>query len=209
MHRAACDLSGREAYFLLVDSIVPRPVAWVSSRSRSGVGNLAPFSFFMGVSSRPPILALSLAKRIRSEGPPRFAEKDTLQNIRETGEFVVHLAPAQRQEEVLRTGEPHAPEIDESALIGLDSVAGSWVDVPRFPGLPIAMECRLHQLIPLGEPTTHLVLGEVLGWHVWDQLLDHEGRIWAERWHPLARLGVDRFAPDAFAASRGPDDSER
>jgi len=195
MKKASSELSGRESYGLLVDSIVPRPVAWVTTVSPDGVPNLAPFSFFNGVSARPPIVSVAISSKPEkdSEGGRRFVPKDTTRNIVKSGEYIIHLAPASMQELVSQTAEDHPAGTDVPALLGLETAPGEWVRVPRLLALPIAMECRMETIVEVGDPSTHLLLGEVLGWHVDDRLVDDEGRVWADRWGPLVRLGVDGF----------------
>lgn len=195
MKTSATELTGRQAYSLLVDSIVPRPVAWVTSVSSEGAVNLAPFSFFNGVSARPPIVSLAISSKPAedAEGNRTFKPKDTTRNIAQRGDYIIHLAPASLEAEVMASAEDHPPGADVPALLGLETVPGDWVDVPRLVAAPIAMECRMETLIEVGDPSTYLLLGEVLGWHVDDRLLDEDGRIWADRWDPLTRLGVDGF----------------
>ncbi len=197
MDVSASELSGRQVYGLLVDSIVPRPVAWVTTSGPSGETNLAPFSFFSGVTARPPIVSISVASRpARSPGGDRrFVPKDSARNIQDRGEFVIHLAPAAWVERVQRSAEDHPPGTSVPELLGLRTTPGSWVGVPRLLDAPISMECRLERVVTVGSPETCLILGEVLGWHIKDELLDDEGRAWALRWDPLARLGVDGYLP--------------
>ncbi|MCP4871947.1 MAG: flavin reductase family protein [Proteobacteria bacterium] len=195
MKIAAGDLSGRDRYLRLIDTIVPRPIAWVLTLSPTGVPNLAPFSFFNGVVARPPIVSVSVgAKPVTdADGGRRYVDKDTTRNIRHHGAFVVHLAPHGRADQVQRSAEDHPDGTDVPDLLGLEAVPSTWVDVPRLSALPIAMECRLHQIVPVGEPAASLILGEVLGWHVHDELVDADGRVAAGAWDPLARLGIDGY----------------
>ncbi len=195
MQRSSSELSQRDSYYLLIDSIVPRPIAWVSTISAAGVPNLAPFSFFTGVSARPPTLALSISSLVtRDDSGVRHARpKDTLANLRETGEFIVHVVPGDHRQQVLRSAERHPPELDEIALLDLETQPGTWTAVPRIPSLPVAMECRLLRQVELGDPPTTLVIGEVLGWHVDEEVLGEDGRIYSARWQPLGRLGVEGF----------------
>jgi len=206
MRKSASELSGREAYSLLIDSIVPRPVAWVTSVSRDGAVNLAPFSFFSGVSTRPPIVSLAIASKPSEDSGGRrtFVPKDTTRNIAQRGDYIIHLAGAGLESQVLRSAEDHPPGTDVPELLGLKTVPGDWVDVPRLVAAPIAMECRMETLIEVGDPSTYLLLGEVIGWHVDDALVDEDGRIWADRWGPLTRLGVDGFAGGKSASSDAP-----
>ncbi len=195
MQYPAAGLSQREAYHLLIDSIVPRPIAWVSTLSAEGVPNLAPFSFFTGVSARPPTLALSIASLVTRapDGSRQVRPKDTLANLRGNGEFIVHAVPSVCSSQVLRTAERHPPEVDEIDLVQFETVPGSWTKPLRIPSLPVAMECRLLQEVPLGDPPTTLIVGEILGWHVDDAMVGEDGRVYSARWKPLGRLGVEGF----------------
>ena len=196
MKKATSELSGREVYQLMVDSIVPRPIAWVTTVAPDGVLNLAPFSFFSGVTARPPILSIAISSKAieDDDGQRIFRPKDTTRNIVKRGEFVVHLAPAGLRSQVDASSENHPPGTDVAAALGLETVPGEWVSVPRLRDAPIAMECQLETVVEVGTPSTHLILAEVMGWHVEDRLIDDEGRIWADRWGPLGRLGVDRYS---------------
>ncbi len=195
MQSAAGDLSRREAYFMLIDSIVPRPIAWVTTISEDGVPNLAPFSFFTGLSAKPPTLVLSIASRVsRSDDGGRQARpKDTLANLRAGGEFIVHSALGALRDSVLQSAENHPPEVDEISLLGFETTPGTWTSVPRIAALPLAMECRLLEEFSFGDPPTTLVIGEVLGWHVDDEMIGDDGRFYSSRWGPLGRLGVEGF----------------
>ena len=191
----AADLSGKQAYHLMIDAIVPRPIAWVTTVSAEGIPNLAPFSFFMGVTARPPTLALSVAPRTirRDEGSRTIVEKHTIENLRATGELIVHMPSRGQRAQVVASGEGLPRAQGELAALGLhDVVPGDWVDVPRLAGARVAMECRLEQLVPVGDPPTQLVLARILGWHVAAEALV-DGRIPVAGLDPLARLGVDGY----------------
>ena len=185
--------AGARLYGLLTDSIIPRPIAWITTLSAGGVPNLAPFSFFTGVTARPPTLAVCIAAKrvVHPDGTSGFVLKDTARFISERGEFVVHPAPAGRMHAVDRSAENHREGVDVPALLGLKLAPGCRVAVPRLADLPVAMECRLDRIVSVGDPPTSMVLGEILCWHVDDRLLDADGRIAA--WDPLARLGVDGY----------------
>ena len=204
MKCAADELSGKELYSILIDSIVPRPVAWVTTLGPEGEINLAPFSFFSGVSARPPIVSLAISSRPRREqedpkrptlmaGDPRFVAKDTLRNIVKNGDYVIHLMPATSAQLVADSAQDFPEGTDVPGTLGLETVASEWVRTPRLAEAPIAMECRMDSVVEVGKPSTYLLLGEVIGWHVDDRLVDDAGRIWANRWSPLARLGIDGF----------------
>jgi len=172
-------------YRLLVSAIVPRPIAFVSTISPNGVTNLAPFSYFMGVSSSPPCLAISVARK--ADG----TKKDTLLNIESTGEFVVNSSQASFSDQVnaAATGFPYG--VSEFTEIGLHSMPSVWVRPPRVEESAIHMECKTEKIVELGgdEPgAVSLVIGRVIGIHV-DQSVMTDDTIDYAKLDPLARLG--------------------
>jgi len=179
----AATLSGRESYRLLISSITPRPIAWVGTRSADGVDNLAPFSFFMGVTSRPPSLAISVVR----PGPEE--RKHTARNILSTGEFTVSIPSVAHIAQVAHTAAPW--EGSEFSAVGLTPVAGPQVDAPRPAEAQFSMSCRLLQHVEVGN--ADLLVGQVVGFHVDDALIvrDAEGRVLIDTraLDPLARLG--------------------
>ena len=204
MKRAAADLTGKEAYALLIDSVVPRPVAWVTSLGPDGEVNLAPFSFFSGVSARPPIVSLAISSRpVREDegrnglsllgGDGRFVGKDTLRNVVRQGHYVIHLMRNDAADLISASASDFPPGTNVPGELGLETLPGEWGRTPRLAAAPVALECRMDSVVEVGRPATYLLLGEVMGWHVDDELVDEDGRIWAERWSPLARLGVDGY----------------
>ena len=191
----AATLSGRRAYQLLIDTIVPRPIAWVTTMSPDGVPNLAPFSFFTGVTARPPTLALSIAQRTERapDGRRALHDKHTVANLRASGELIVHIPSRRHRDQVVASGEALPADPQELVALGFSDIQpGTWVDVPRLGEAAVAMECRVEQIVPVGEPPVSLVLARVLGWHVREDLLV-DGRIPAAGIDPLARLGVDGY----------------
>jgi flavin reductase (DIM6/NTAB) family NADH-FMN oxidoreductase RutF len=177
-------------YKLLIGCVVPRPIAWVSSVDADGVKNLAPFSFFMGVSDDPPTLAFSSGPR----GAAR-EKKDTLRNIEASGEFVVNVVDDALAEAMNLTSGEYPPEVDEFALAGLAAAPGVKVKAPRVAEAPISMECRLARIIPVGRGPHALVLGEIVQFHVRDGLYDPAtGRIDVRRLRPVGRLAGNLYA---------------
>jgi flavin reductase (DIM6/NTAB) family NADH-FMN oxidoreductase RutF len=158
-----------EIYKLLIGAIVPRPIAFVSSIDAAGVRNLAPFSFFTGCSTNPPVVCFCSA--VRSGPRPN---KDTLENIRVTREFVVNVVSEEIAEQMNRTSAEVPPEIDEFALSGLTPLASDLVKPPRVAESKVQMECRLHQIVPVSEQPGGgiLVLGEVVRFHVLESVLE-------------------------------------
>ncbi len=176
--------------------LVPRPVAWTGTRSAQGVDNLAPFSYFMGVSSRPPGLAISVA---RGRGG---ALKDTARNILETGAFTVSMTSRDLAEPMNATSAELPPEASEFETAGLTPVDGLRVAAPWPREARASMECRLWQTLDLG--STHLFVGEIVLFHVRDELLDQDGAVIARALDPVSRLGGADYATlgEIFSLSR-------
>lgn len=183
------ELSQRDAYRMMIGSIVPRAIGWVSSVSTNGVPNLAPYSFFTGVTSSPPSLVFSPIHRAGTF-------KDTLRNVAETGEFVVNVATEEVAEAMNATSAELPPEVDEFAVAGLTAVPSVRVRAPRVAESPIQMECRLDKLVEVGRGpgASTLVVGEILAWHIRDDLYDPErSRIRIDRLHAIGRLAGDWY----------------
>jgi len=165
MHLRMDGLSAAERYKLLVGTVVPRPIAWVSTRSSAGVGNVAPYSAFNMVSAAPPLIVL---------GAMRAADgsmKDTATNILETKEFVVNLVGEPMLEAMNVTCIDAPPEVDEALLAGLEMVPSDLVAPPRIAGAPVSMECRLYQTID-APPGSTIILGEVLAMTIDERFVD-------------------------------------
>jgi flavin reductase (DIM6/NTAB) family NADH-FMN oxidoreductase RutF len=192
-----------DRYRLLISMIVPRPIAFVSTRSAAGHANLAPFSFFMGVSGDPPLLALSVSTRA---GEP----KDTARNLIDTGEFVVNAATAPLAEAVNQASGDWPADVDEFALTGLTPAPSIKVAPPRVLEAAFSLECRTHTVVPLGAaPTdTRLIVGEVVWIHVRDEVLESAEAaapfVDATRLQPIARLGRNLYTRlgEVFALDR-------
>jgi flavin reductase (DIM6/NTAB) family NADH-FMN oxidoreductase RutF len=158
------EMSPTEMYVFLRDAVVPRPIAWVSTLDEEGRTNLAPFSFFNVVSPFPPTLGFSCGPRgdNHSDGSRRL--KDTLLNIRATGEFVVNISHALILEQMVKTSDPLAHGQSEFAHAGLVEVASTRVRPPRVQGVPVAFECRTFDIIEVGVNTW--IMGTVVHMHV-------------------------------------------
>lgn len=165
----------RSVYPLLGSLVVPRPIAWVSSRSAEGIDNLAPHSFFTIVSTAPPIIVFS-----------SMGEKDTVRNIRATGEFVVCGSPAARLEQINVTSVEFGSDISEFDVAGLTREASETVAVARVAESPYALECRLVEIQEMGNGL--VVFGEVMCIAV-DASVLVDGRAVIDRLDPIARLG--------------------
>lgn len=174
----------RDVYKLLIGTVVPRPIAWVTTRSPEGVANAAPYSFFNCLSSDPPILALGVENREQQ----RF--KDTAWNIRMTEEFTVNIVDMANMDAMNVTATPFGPEVDELEMAGLTAAPGLKVSCPRIAEAPVAFECRRHVGIEIGR-SREIILGEVLCAHVREGLTDP------------ARLHTDPLKLDAIGRMGG------
>lgn len=198
------DLSPGEMHKLLIGSVIPRPIGWVSSIDRDGVLNLAPFSFFNVVCARPATLSISI-----TYNPQRDAgRKDTLRNIVETGEFVVNITTEATAIAMDQSAAEYPPHIDEFAEIELTRAPSEVVRVPRVAESPINFECTLLQTVPVGEGSgsATLVLGTIRLVHVRDDLIDERYRIDARKLQAVGRLaGVEYcYVRDIFELRRTP-----
>ncbi|MDZ7378661.1 MAG: flavin reductase family protein [candidate division KSB1 bacterium] len=174
-------------YKLLIGCVVPRPIAWVSSLSDDAVPNLAPFSFFMAVCNDPPTLAFSSGRRAGQK-------KDTVRNIEYTQDFVVNLVDDTLAEPMNLTSGEYPPEVDEFALTGLTAAPSVKVKAPRVAEAPINMECRVVQILPVGNGPHSLVLGEIVYFHIRDDLYNPAtGRIDMHKLHPVGRLAGNLY----------------
>jgi len=200
MHIDPADLDPLGAYKLALSIIVPRPIAWTGTRSMGGVDNLAPFSYFMGVSTRPPSVAISVA---RGRGG---CLKDSAKNILETGDFTVSIVPQEQAEAMNQCSAGWAPDVSEFEACGLSPSMGERVNAPYPAEAQVTMECRLVHSHDMG--TTHLLVGEVLLYHLADEVVrvDARGHVVADidAMGAFGRLGGHDYArtTDRFTLRR-------
>ncbi|WP_059104486.1 flavin reductase family protein [Shouchella shacheensis] len=177
------ELTDKNIYKLMTGSIVPRPIAWVSSKNKKDELNLAPFSFFTVASRKPPTLLISIGPGVNErEG----TIKDTLTNIRETREYVINIVPEQLGQNMHHSSASVKPDMNEFTLAGVTPQASQTIHVPAVREAPIAFEIRLDQVIPIGED--HLVLGQVQRVRVEQSAYLGNYKINIDGWKPLARL---------------------
>ena len=179
-------LDAETAYRLITGVVVPRPIAWVTTLSNSGVVNLAPFSAFTFVSPKPPMLAISVGRK-------GGIYKDTAQNILNNEEYVVHIADSSLMTAVHESSTEHPPDVSEVEELRLSTLPGERIKVPRLAAAPVAMECRFRQCLEFGETRSRLIVGEVLVFHIRDGLLQN-GKIETEALDPIARIAGPRYA---------------
>ncbi|MGD9961634.1 flavin reductase family protein [Nocardioides sp.] len=162
-------------YPLLTALVVPRPIAWVSTFSAEGVGNLAPHSFFTVACATPPIVSFT-----------SVGHKDSLRNVRETGEFVVNLASRPQLDQVNNSSAKFGPGIDEASALGIEMEPSERVRPHRVAASPASLECTLHSTIELGDSV--LILGNVVAITVLEEMMV-DGHPEFSLLQPLARLG--------------------
>lgn len=179
-------MDATSCYKILIGSIVPRAIGWVSTISADGVANLAPFSFFTAVCRKPPMVSLTIQPK-----SDRVSLKDTLINIRETGAFVTNLVTLPLADAMHHSSMEHPPEADEFELAGLAKAACDLVPAPRVAQAPVSMECRLERIIPIGEVGDHVIFGEVVRFHVRDDIHLEGGRIDTAGLNPVGRLAAE------------------
>jgi flavin reductase (DIM6/NTAB) family NADH-FMN oxidoreductase RutF len=173
--------------------VSPRPIGWISSLSKDGVVNVAPYSFYNAVTDLPPIVFFA------SNGPGRGAGvKDSQRNAEETGEFVVNVATWDLREKMNETSAPYAPEQSEAEAAGLTLAPSTLVKPPRLAESPVNLECRYLKTVDFstedGKRGNFVVFGQVVGVHLDDSILTDEGLVDPTRYRPLARLGYMDYA---------------
>lgn len=179
----ADQLSEREIYKLLVNTVLPRPIALVTTRDAGGRFNAAPFSFFNVMGSDPPIVALGI--EANPERPDGL--KDTARNIERSREFVVNLVDEALVDAMNVCGVDFPAEVDETALAGLTLVPGAQLRTPRIAESPVQFECRLHTTLLIG-PGRRIVIGEIVHLHVRDGIVNERLHVDPDRLGVVGRL---------------------
>lgn len=186
-------LRTRDKHHLMTSTILPRPIAWVTSQDGDGRLNLAPFSFFNGVSAKPPIVSISVSKRRGGE------LKDTRRNIEATKECVIHVVDEAHAHQMVETSGDFPPDKNEAEMVALKTSPGEHVKVPRLTDALVAMECRLVDVYEPPGGHVGLLLLEILAWHVRDGLIPEvDGspmRVDVHRLRPVGRLGGSEYCP--------------
>jgi len=189
-----------EVYQMLVGLVTPRPIAWVTTRSKSGVVNLAPFSFFNVFGANPPVVVFSPTQK-RDGG-----KKDTLLNIEANGEFVIN-ASTEKHTQLINLSSTTLPiEESELTLTGQSTIASTSIQTPRLADVPFALECRVLQIMPVGHGpiSANLVIGEVLTMHIDNDILGEDSQPDPRKLKAIARLGNEYWCrtQDLFQMER-------
>ncbi len=185
------DLPHSELYSILLNSVAPRPIAWVSTISASGKINLAPFSFFNAVCVDPPLLAFAPGLRQPKQPQADHGEaKDTLRNIRETKEFVVNIVTYELAEAMNLTSGEYDESVNEFEVAKLTPAPSQIVRPPRVAESPVSFECKLHQILDFSpRPTSgSLVIGQIVSVHMNDAHIK-EGRLDRNSLDLIGRMG--------------------
>jgi flavin reductase (DIM6/NTAB) family NADH-FMN oxidoreductase RutF len=179
----------------MISCIAPRPIAFVSTLSRAGVTNLAPFSFFNGVSGDPPVVSIAVATK--RDG----SKKDTWRNIEDTGEYVINVVVPELMDAVIVGARELPHDISELDLSGEPTLPSTRVKPPRLARAPVQMECSLLKIVEVED--VGLILGRVLLYHVHDDVL-RDGRVDPTRATFVGRMGDDLYcrATDLFERKR-------
>jgi flavin reductase (DIM6/NTAB) family NADH-FMN oxidoreductase RutF len=176
-------LSASAVYQFMIGVVVPRPIAFVSTIGATGQFNVAPFSYFTAITNRPALLGISI--NLRKNSP-----KDTLNNIRGSGDFVINAVTDSMGERMVQASGDWPAEVDEFQLTGLTPIPSDLVRSPRVAESPVSLECRLYREVELGDAT--FVVGEMLRAHVSEAVLT-DGRVDIAKLKPLGRLGGDGY----------------
>lgn len=195
----ANQLSDVQNYKLLSGSIIPRPVAFVTSQNNNGVLNAAPFSFFNIVNNAPPMISIS-AQRAGGK------RKDTALNIEEVGEFVVHITDENNVENVNITAAQLKPEENELDHTKFTLVDSENITVPGIKEAKIRLECKLERIVEIGskDDGADLIIGEVVKYHIDEHIYFGDSKIDALKLEPVARLAGNDYAKlgDTFTIER-------
>lgn len=200
----ASSIAWEDQYKLLIGSVTPRPIALVTTLGRHGP-NAAPFSFFNAVGSDPAMLMFSV-------GDKGGTDKDTVRNIRETPEFVVHIVSDAIKEQMNICAVDYPADVNEIERAGLTAVPSTKVRPPRIAEAPVAMECRLMQIVDLGRRPYHVVFGEVVCFHYHEGIVNDRFHVDAGAINPIGRLAgkggytriTDRFEMPRIPLERAP-----
>ena len=172
--------------------IAPRPIGWISTINPDGTANLAPFSYFNIVSTAPPILMFSC------NTPEDRLKKDTVANVRATGQFVFNLVSHDLVEPMNQTSTAVAPHVDEFDFVGLEKAASYKVSVPRVAASPVSLECEVMKIINFGGdddgPETDITFGKVVGIHIAAGYVNDQGYFDTAKAQPVSRLGGAEYA---------------
>ncbi|WP_421862447.1 flavin reductase family protein [Motiliproteus sp.] len=191
MYIDLAELNPNQVYFNMIQTLVPRPIAWVLSEHANGKLNLAPFSYFSAVCSDPPLLMISVGKK------PDGSHKDTRVNIEQRGHFVVHITSAEQLEVMNQSSMTLPAEISEVDELNLETATFEGFPLPRLKDSRVAFGCELYRIDEIGNSAQSLIFGEIKQIYIDDQVAtrDDKGRLKLDtsRLNPVARLGASEY----------------
>jgi len=190
------DIPYNEFYRILIGTVAPRPIAWVSTLSATGQPNLAPFSFFNAICGKPPLLAFAPGLRMRGEGEKIHGEtKDTLRNVRDTGEFVINIVTYDVAEAMNLTSGEYDSTVNEFELAKVTPRPSKIVKPPQVAESAVNFECKVHQILDFSSPPHggSLVIGEIVSLHVDDKNIK-DGRIDPTTLDFIGRMGGIQYS---------------
>jgi flavin reductase (DIM6/NTAB) family NADH-FMN oxidoreductase RutF len=186
MKISAASLDPEATYKLMTGVVVPRPIAWITMLGDTGIVNLAPFSCFTFVSNKPPMVGINIGRKAG-------VRKDTGRNIHDRGEFVVNIGDEALIGTIHASAVEHAPEVSEVELLSLGTLPSDVIAVPRLREAPISLERRLERVVECGRTGAEFFVGEVLVFHVRDELY-RDGKVETVLLRPVCRLGGPNYA---------------
>jgi flavin reductase (DIM6/NTAB) family NADH-FMN oxidoreductase RutF len=185
------ELGPDAVYFQMIQTLIPRPIAWVLSENEGGNLNLAPFSYFNAVCSDPPLIMLSIGRK------PDGRNKDTRVNIEQRGHFVIHIPHREQARVLTQTSATRAAGVSELEEVGLETVHFEGFSLPRLAECRIAYACERHEIREIGGTPQSLILGRVRHIHVDDGVTVRDGKgrlkVDAAKVDPLGRLGASEY----------------
>ena len=182
----ASRLDAIQAYKLLSGIVVPRPVAWITTKTSPTVVNLAPFSCFTFVSSNPPMVGFNI-------GEKASGLKDTAANVAANREYVVNIADETMIEKVHNSSAEFPSDRSETEVLGLATVPSDHIDCPRLRDVPISLECRFDSATQFGRGRSQFIVGEIVCFHIRDDLYN-DGKIHTANLRPICRIAGPNYA---------------
>ncbi len=184
-------LSPNAVYFNIIQTLVPRPIAWVLSENAGGSFNLAPFSYFNAVSSNPPLMMVSVGKK------PDGSHKDTRINIEQRRDFVIHIPHFEMLEAMNESSATLPADVSELEQLGLETEPMEGSRLPRIRGSRIAFACECYQIQEIGGTPQSMILGRVNSLYIDDEITSKDGKgrlkVHTDRLQPVARLGASEY----------------
>ncbi|MCD7035911.1 flavin reductase family protein [Metabacillus sp. GX 13764] len=196
------DLEMKENYKILTGTIVPRPIAFVTSLAEDGTLNAAPFSYFNIISADPPMVSIAVQRN------PGGERKDTARNAEYKGEFVVHITDEDNVEKANETSAGVPADVSEVEMTGLETVESTKVSVPGLVNAKVRFECATETIIPLGgtkgEPSCDLLIGRILHYHLDQEVYQDNGHTDYRKLKPVSRLAGNDYGKlgELFALKR-------